>query len=98
MLYTTRMTKIAIRDVEKNLAAAIERVSHGKDRLIIEQGGQPVAALVPFEDVEVLRRLFEVLDAYEDCVDVEEALAAKAEIGREGTVAWSDAKAKLGLE
>ncbi len=36
---------------------ALNRVSYGKERIAIEKNGRRAAALVPVEDLELLRRL-----------------------------------------
>ena len=54
------------------LATAVGRVEHDKERVVLTRGGEPVAALVPFEDIALL-------EAIEDEQDIADAHAALAE-------------------
>ena len=54
------------------LSDTLNRVSYGKERIVIRRHGKGIAALVPMEDLEFLEEL-------EDRVDLEEARTALAE-------------------
>ncbi len=71
-------------------ADVINRVAYGKERVILTRRGKALAAVVPFEDAQLL-------EALEDQLDIEKARAALAEIGDGGTVSWESLKAELGL-
>ena len=80
------MTLNAARARER-FAEALNRVGYGKERVVIERHGKPVAALVPIEDLETLRAL-------EDRIDLE---AAREVLKRPGARPWAEVKAALGL-
>ena len=52
--------------VRAGFADAVNRVSYGGERIIIEKRGKPVAALVHIED-------YRALEAREDAADIREA-------------------------
>jgi len=72
------------------LSDTLNRVSYGKERIVIRRHGKEIAALVPIEDLAFLEEL-------EDRLDLEEARAALAEAGTSGTVPWEKVKKDLGL-
>jgi prevent-host-death family protein len=51
------MEEIPTGEARKNLADLINRVSYGKERVLLTRHGRAVAALVPIEDVNALERL-----------------------------------------
>ena len=59
----TRMTTGVLR---RGMKTTLDRAARKGERFIIERRGKAVAALVPIEDLEVL-------EAFEDRMDVEEA-------------------------
>ena len=72
------------------LSDTLNRVSYGKERIVIKRHGKDVAALVPMEDLEFLEDL-------EDRLDLEEARESLAEAGEKGTIPWGNVKKDLGL-
>ena len=72
------------------LSDTLNRVSYGKERIVIRRHGKEIAALVPIEDLAFLEEL-------EDRLDLEEARAALAEAETSGTVLWEKVKKDLGL-
>ena len=72
------------------LSDTLNRVSYGKERIVIRRHGKEIAALVPMEDLAFLEEL-------EDRLDLEEARAALAEAGTDGTIPWEKVKKDLGL-
>jgi prevent-host-death family protein len=73
--------------VREQFAEALNRVGYGKERVVIERHGKPVAALVPIEDLETLRAL-------EDRIDLE---AARDVLKQTDALPWAKVKAALGL-
>ena len=82
-----RISTVKARDEFSDL---VNRVAYGKERVVPTRRGQPLAAVVPLEDVELLERL-------EDRIDLDEARAALAEARDGGTVSWEEIKAEIGL-
>jgi len=74
------------------LARALDRASIDKQRVVLTRGGKPVAVLAPIEDMAAL-------EALEDRIDTEEALARLAEWKAEGRpiVTLDEAMAEFGL-
>ncbi len=68
----------------------INRAAYGKERVVLTRRGKKVAAVVPMEDIELLRVL-------EDHIDLEDARAALGEAKRKGTIPWEKIKADLHL-
>ncbi len=71
------------------LTESVNRVSYRGDRIVIQKHGRPVAALVPVEDLALIRDL-------EDRVDVDDARKALAEANGK-FIPWETVKRKLGL-
>jgi prevent-host-death family protein len=82
------MTHLPASEARKQFAAILNEVEFKGGRVVLDRHGKPVAAVVPFEDLELLERL-------EDRYDLEAARAALREPGPD--VAWNDLKADLGL-
>jgi prevent-host-death family protein len=82
--------RVSVGQVREQLAETLNQVAYRGERIIIERRGKDVAALVPMEDVELLRAL-------EDRIDIEEARAALKEAETGNTVSWEEVKAELGL-
>ena len=55
----------------------VNRAAYGKERLILTRRGKALAAIVPIDDLELIREL-------EDRIDAEEARRAKEEAERDG--------------
>lgn len=73
-----------------SMSDIINRVSYGKERIVIKRHGKELVALVPIEDLRLLEEL-------EDRLDLEEARAALAEAEEKGTIPWERIKEDLGL-
>jgi len=67
----------------------VNRVTYRGERIVIRKHGRPVAALVPVEDLTLLREI-------EDRIDLEDARKALAE-ARGKFIPWETVKRELGL-
>ncbi|MHB8763181.1 MAG: type II toxin-antitoxin system Phd/YefM family antitoxin [Deferrisomatales bacterium] len=86
------MTTIAVRKEQTELAEALRRLRTEGDRVVLEQDGEPVAAVVSVEDLRFLEQL-------EDRADLEAYRAAMEEWERDGrkTIPWEQVRDDLGL-
>jgi prevent-host-death family protein len=76
-------------EARARLAEAVNRVRYRGERIVIQKHGRPVAALVPVEDLALIREL-------EDRIDVEDARKALAEANGK-FIPWKTVKRELGL-
>ena len=72
------------------MSDTLNRVSYGKERIVIKRHGKDLAALVPIEDLRFLEDL-------EDRIDLEDVRAALAEAEEAGTIPWEQIKKDLDL-
>jgi len=86
------MTRIAASKAKDEFADTLERVVRKRERIVLRKGKKDVAALVPFEDLELLEEL-------EDRMDVAAARKALAEAKKKGEqpIPWEKARKRLGL-
>ena len=84
------MTRLAASKAREDFADILNRVAYRGERIVLHRRGKDVAALIPVEDLALLREL-------EDRFDLEEARAALAEAKEKGTIPWEQLKAELGL-
>ncbi len=68
----------------------INRVAYGKDRVVLTRRSQPLAAMVPIEDVALLEQI-------EDREDLRTTATVLREVKRKGTIPWTRIKKELGL-
>ena len=81
------MTRLSASAVREDFAETLNRVAYRGERIVLDRRGKSVAALVPLEDLELLRQI-------EDRLDNEAAMQALKEPGR---VDWSTLKRDLEL-
>lgn len=67
-------TKISTADARKNLANIVNRVSFGKEPIILTRRGKEIAALVGMDELRLLQEI-------EDRIDIEDAIKAIKEPG-----------------
>ena len=84
------MTRLPASQVRDHFAEVLNRVAYGRDRVILERRGKDLAALVSLEDLKLL-------EALEDHIDIQDALAALEEGERQGVIPWEEIKKDLGL-
>lgn len=73
--------------VRESFAEYVSQVAFTGRRIVVKRHGRPRAAIVPIEDLQLLRAL-------EDGIDLKAALKALRE---RRTTAWAKVKAELGL-
>jgi prevent-host-death family protein len=76
-------------EARSGFAELINRAAYGKERVILKRRGKSVAALVPIDDIELLRLI-------EDESDIRDALLARIEAKQKGSVALEDLRRRLG--
>jgi prevent-host-death family protein len=57
------MNHISQTDLRSNLADILNRAHYQRQRIVVERRNEPIAALVPIEDLELLERLEEAEEA-----------------------------------
>jgi prevent-host-death family protein len=80
------VTTVAARNDFGNV---LNRAAFGKERIIVERRGRPIAAVVPMDDIALL-------EALEDERDLRDARAARKESVRKGTKSLDRLRAELG--
>ena len=83
-------SRLTVGEAREQFAEALNQLAYAGKRIVIERRGKEVAAMVPIEDLELLRAL-------EDRIDLDAARAALVEVETEGTTSWRELKADLGL-
>jgi PHD/YefM family antitoxin component YafN of YafNO toxin-antitoxin module len=86
------MERVSTTQLRCMIGKTVSRAEFAKQRTIIRRRGKPVAAIVPFEDVETLEALEERLIDEELVEEAKERQAA----GRPG-ISLEEAKVRLGL-
>ena len=81
------MSTITTVELRKHLAEVVNAAKYRKERLVLTRHNKPVAALVPFED-------YQLLEALEDKEDLKAALAALDDAEDE-LVPWETVRANL---
>lgn len=83
------MSTLDAANAQNEFADALNRVARGKERVIVQRRGKPIAAVVPIEDLRLLEQL-------EDEIDIAEARKVLAD----PTETWEPlekARKELGL-
>ncbi len=81
-------------EVLDDVAEALRRVTVAQERVIVSQRGEPVAAIIPLEDL----RLLQVLEEEElDRIDIEEIRKGRLDPDNQVAIPLEQVKAELGL-
>lgn len=83
-------SEISVAYAREHFAEYLGRVAFSKDRVVVTKHGKKVAAVVPYEDLELLEKL-------EEAIDREDAKASLSEAKKKGTIPWQKVKKDLGL-
>ncbi len=70
------ITKISTADARKNLSNIVNRVSFGKESIILTRRGEEIAALIAIDELRLLQEL-------EDHIDIADAIKAIKEPGED---------------
>jgi len=76
-------------DAKEQFTDLINRVVHGKERVIITRRGQEIAAIIPLEDLMLLQEA-------QDKHDLREAIDALKEVRNVGTMTLDQLKEDIG--
>jgi prevent-host-death family protein len=81
---------VSTREARENFSDVINRAAYGKERVILTRRGKALVAVVPIDDVKIL-------EALEDKIDLEDALASLKEAEEKGTISLEELKRELEL-
>ena len=84
------MATMTVADAKNHFSDVLRRAEYGRERVIVERHGKPVAAIVSMDD---LRQL----EAAENAVDLRDAQAALAEAKERGTIPLDTVLRRHGL-
>jgi prevent-host-death family protein len=82
------MTSMGVTRLRDSIPEVVERVRYEGERIVVERHGKPVIAIVSVEDLNLLRKV-------EDMLDILEADEAEAEPGPD--IPLAEMKRRLGL-
>ncbi len=83
-------SEISVAYAREHFAEYLGRVTYSKDRVVVTKHGKKVAAVVPYEDLELLEKL-------EEAIDLKNAKTALANMKKHGSIPWQKVKTQLGL-
>jgi len=81
------MTKVTVTEFRSHLRDYGNSVAYNRERIKVDNHNEPMFAVVPIEDLELLEML-------EDKVDLE---LAREALKRSDFVSWEEAKKELGI-
>jgi prevent-host-death family protein len=87
------MADMAVSTAQEEFATILNRVADGKERIVLHRDGEPVAAVIPVEDLKLLERLIE---EEEDRIDLAKAERILSDPEQEW-IPWEQVKAEEGL-
>jgi prevent-host-death family protein len=77
-------------EARSGFAELVNRAAYGKERVVLKRRGKAVAAVVPIDDIDLLRFI-------EDEADIRDALIARREAKQKGSVSLEDLRRRLGV-
>jgi prevent-host-death family protein len=83
------MATITTVSARNEFSSVLNRAAFGKERVILQRRGKPIAAVVPMDDVMLLQAL-------EDKLDIADALASRKEAAKKGAKSFAKLRAELG--
>jgi prevent-host-death family protein len=86
------MTRLAAAKVRQDFAETVNRVAYGRERIVLHRRGKDLAALISLEDLALLEKLEDRLDAEEA-----EKILAESKAKGEKPIRWEKAKKALRL-
>ena len=86
------MKRLTASQVRETFADTLNRVSYGKERIILKRRNKDIAALVPIEDIMLL----EELEEQQDADDARQALEEYERTGE--SISLEDLKKELGIK
>lgn len=81
-------TQISVSVARRSLPELLARARYGRERFVIERRGQPLAAVLPYEEYVALA------DALDDLLDARLAREAMAELAAGETIPWEQVKSE----
>lgn len=84
------MTKLSTTEAREKFGDTMNRVAHGKERVVVTRAGKDLVAIVPVEDLEAI-------EALEEERDLRDARAALREVKKHGAIPLERVKRDLGL-
>jgi len=84
------MAAVSTVAARNEFSTVLNRAAFGKERVILARRGKAIAAIVPMDDVMLLRAL-------EDRADLADAIAAEREALEKGSISLADLKRDLAL-
>jgi prevent-host-death family protein len=84
------MIEITTVEAREQFAEVVNRAAYGKERLILTRRGKALAAIVPIDDLELIREI-------EDQFDREAIEEALRDVAEHGTIPLDEVKRQLGL-
>jgi len=87
------MADMAVSATQDEFATILNRVADGEERIVLHRDGEPVAAVIPVEDLKLLERL---IQEEEDRIDLARAERVLSDPNQEW-IPWEQVKAEEGL-
>lgn len=85
------MTRVTAAQARRDFAEILNRVSYGKERVIVTRHDTDVAVVVPIEELQVLDAAMAVLKAHPQFSRAIEAI----EVAREAQAAWGQVQSEV---